>query len=182
MVSRLDPMKGHEVFLKAAQRLAELDPNLRFVCVGPDPYRRRTELEELTQRFGLANRLYWRGPESRMREVYAALDILCHPSIFGKGFSNVVAEAMLCEVPCAATDVGHSAELIRGVGALVLPGNAEALAETLEVLLRRSEHDSVLAGRLGRERITKAFPVETLVTQTEGILSTLNRADSRALA
>lgn len=182
MVGRLDPMKGHEVFLKAAQRLAALDTNLRFVCVGPDPYRRRTELEALTRQFGLANRLFWREPESRMREVYAALDIFCQPSIFGEGFSNVVGEAMLCEVPCAVTDVGHSAELVQNVGELVPPGNAEALADALEVLLRRSQDHSARASRLGRERIAKAFPVEMLVSRTQEILSTLDQPNVKTMA
>jgi glycosyltransferase involved in cell wall biosynthesis len=182
MVSRLDPMKGHEVFFEAARRLAALDPNLRFVCIGPDPYHRRAELEALTRRLGLANRILWRGPESRMREVYSALDILCHPSTFGEGFSNVIGEAMLCEVPCAVTDVGHSAELVRDVGALASPGNAEALAEALEVLLRRSEDHSARASRVGRERIAEAFPIERLIARTEAILTALDRSNTKALA
>lgn len=36
-VSRLDPMKDHEIFLAAAQKLAAVDPSLRFVCVGGGP-------------------------------------------------------------------------------------------------------------------------------------------------
>jgi glycosyltransferase involved in cell wall biosynthesis len=182
LVGRLDPMKGHEVFLEAARRLATKDPTLRFVCVGPDPYGRRPELEALTRRLGLANRLSWRRSESRMWEVYSALDILCHPSIFGEGFPNVIAEAMLCEVPCVATDVGHSGELVRDVGALVSPGDAEALAYALRALLRRAGHHSTAARRLGRERIAKAFPVEALVARTEAALSTLNEAAARRSA
>jgi len=182
LVGRLDPMKGHEVFLEAARRLAAEDPTLRFVCVGPDPYGRRFELEALTRRLGLAHRLFWRGSESRMREVYSALDILCHASIFGEGFSNVIAEAMLCGVPCVATDVGHSRELVRDVGALVSPGDAEALADACRALLRRAGHDAAAARRRGRERIAEACPVERLVSRTEALLSTLHAAARRPLA
>ena len=89
---------------------------------------------------------------------------------------------MLCEVPCAVTDVGHSAELVRDVGALASPGNAEALAEALEVLLRRSEDHSARASRVGRERIAEAFPIERLIARTEAILTALDRSNTKALA
>jgi len=182
LVGRLDPMKGHEVFLEAARQIAPKDPNLRFVCVGPDPYGRRVELEALTRRFGLADRVLWCVSESRIQRVYSALDILCHPSIFGEGFPNVIAEAMLSEVPCVATDVGHSRELVRDVGALVTPGDAEGLANGLRALLRRSGPRSAAARKLGRERIAKAFPVRSLVTRTEAVLSTLSEATARRSA
>ena len=179
VVGRLDPMKGHEVFLEAARRIASQDPRLRFVCVGPDPYGRRPELQALTRRLGLGNRVSWCGSESRIQEVYSALDVLCHPSIFGEGFPNVIAEAMLCEVPCVATDVGHSRELVRGVGALVSPGDAEALADGLRAVLQRSGPRSAAARRVGREHIVKAFPVQALVDRTEAALSTLSEATTR---
>jgi glycosyltransferase involved in cell wall biosynthesis len=182
LVGRLDPMKGHEVFLDAVRRIAPKDPNLRFVCVGPDPYGRRPELEALTRRFGLVDRLRWCGSEARIQKVYSALDVLCHPSIFGEGFPNVIAEAMLCEVPCVATDVGHSRELVRDVGELVAPGDAEGLADGLRALLQRSGPRSAAARRLGRERITKAFPVHALVTKTEAALSTLSAVTVRRSA
>ncbi len=179
LIGRLDPMKGHEIFLEAARRMATTNPNLRFVCVGPDPYERRPELEALTLRYGLADRLFWCGSESRIQNVYSALDVLCHPSIFGEGFPNVIAEAMLCEVPCVATDVGHSRELVQDVGVLVSPGDGEGLANGLQELLERSEPRSAAARSLGRERIVKAFPVRTLVSRTEAALCTLSEATAR---
>jgi glycosyltransferase involved in cell wall biosynthesis len=94
----------------------------------------------------------------------------------------VIAEAMLCEVPCVATDVGHSRELVRDVGELVAPGDAEGLADGLRALLQRSRPRSAAARRLGRERITKAFPVHALVTKTEAALSTLSAVTVRRSA
>ena len=182
VIGRLDPMKGHAVFLDAARRIAPKHPELRFVCVGPDPYGRRPELEALTRRFGLADRVFWVGSESRIQKVYSALDLLCHPSIFGEGFPNVIAEAMLCEVPCVATDVGHSREILRGVGALVSPGDAEGLANGLRRILQRSEPRCAAARRLGRERIAKAFPVQILVARTAAALSTLRQVTTRPSA
>ena len=173
LVGRIDPMKGHEVFLEVARRLAAEDSTLRFVCVGPDPYGRRAHLEALAGRLGLSRRLSWRTSESKMRDVYGALDVLCQASIFGEGFPNVLAEAMLCEVPCVATDVGHSRDLVRDVGAIVPPSDAEAIARACRALLRLGGREREEACRRGRRRIAAEFPVERLVTRTLAGLTTL---------
>jgi glycosyltransferase involved in cell wall biosynthesis len=173
LVGRLDPMKGHDVFLDAARRLSVTDTTLRFVCVGPDPYDLRDEFKERARILGLSTRLSWHGPESRMREVYSALDILCSASVFGEGFPNTIAEAILCGVPCVATDVGHSKSLVHGVGALVAPGDAHALANACRTLLRRSATEASAARRQGRKRIADQFPVGKLVARTEAALNAL---------
>jgi glycosyltransferase involved in cell wall biosynthesis len=182
VISRLDPMKGHEIFLDAASRIASEDPNLRFVCVGPDSYGRRPELEALTRRLGLADRLSWCGSNLRVQEVYSALDVLCHPSIFGEGFPNVIAEAMLCEVPCVATDVCHSRKLIQDIGVLVSPGDAEGLANGLRASLQNADSRSAAIRRRGRERIATSFPVHKLVTRTEAALHRLIESTARRSA
>ena len=108
-----------------------------------------------------------------MSAIYSALDILCNASIFGEGFPNVIAEAMLCEVPCVVSNVGHSREVVGNCWPVVPPGNAEALADACRTLLQRTESDAAAAGRLGRERIVKAFSVEALVAATEAALRTI---------
>lgn len=179
MVGRLDPMKGHEVFFKAVQHLAEENSNLRFVCVGPDPYRRQTGLELLAQRLGLADRLTWESPDLSIRDVYSALDVLCHPSNFGEGFPNVIAEALLTETLCVATDIGHSGDLLRGVGVITAPCDPKALEAGLREVLQWSNTRSTRAVKEGRERVQNSFSVEALVTRTEDALVTLHERTIR---
>ena len=140
-VGRLDPMKGHEVFLQAAVRLLADDPELRFVCVGPDFQNRRRELGQMAKQLGIAERISWVSATTRIRGAYNALDVLCHPSLFAEGFPNAVAEALLCETPCVASDVGHSRQILGEEGAVVPAGDPDALAAATLAALQSPERD-----------------------------------------
>jgi glycosyltransferase involved in cell wall biosynthesis len=64
-----------------------------------------------------------------METVYPALDILTLCSNFGEGFPNTLIEAMACGVPCVATDIGASGEIVEGVGLIVAIRDPPALAQ-----------------------------------------------------
>jgi glycosyltransferase involved in cell wall biosynthesis len=55
-----------------------------------------------------------------MERVYAAGDLLVHPTFFDS-FANVVLEAMSCGLPAVVSDCAGAAELIDGRNGLVLP-------------------------------------------------------------
>ena len=169
LVGRLDPMKGHEIFLKAVARLGEARQNLMFVCVGggKDEYAHR--LRGLTRSLGLDRRVIWVGPRMDMPAVFSALDVVCSSSSFGEGFPNVIAEAMACERPCVVTDVGDSARIVGGVGEVVPPRDADGLAAALARMIDRIEKDGNI-GRKARARILKEFSVEHMVSRTEQVV------------
>ena len=168
LVGRLDPMKGHEIFLRAAARLAEMRQNLIFVCVGEgkDEYKHR--LLGLTRSLGLDQRVIWSRARMDMPAVFSALDVVCSSS-FGEGFSNVIAEAMSCERPCVVTKVGDSARIVGGVGEVVPPRDADALAEALIRILDQIKKDDNI-GRRAREHILYEFSIEHMVMRTEKVV------------
>lgn len=165
LVARLDPMKGHETFLRAAARLAETHENLKFVCVGGGPQEYAGRLEKLAHSLGLGQRVIWAGPRSDMPAVLSALDIASSSS-FGEGFSNAIAEAMACERPCVVTDVGDSARIVGALGEVVPPRDPDALAAAMARMLDRVVRDPDL-GRQARVRIVDEFSVERMVLRTE---------------
>lgn len=61
LVARLDPMKDHPTFLKAAAMLARKREDVRFVCVGDGPEPCKLELQRLSREFGLESKLIWAG-------------------------------------------------------------------------------------------------------------------------
>jgi glycosyltransferase involved in cell wall biosynthesis len=167
MVARLDPMKDHETFLRALRRLPE-----RHVAVvaGPPAGPGRARLEAHAAALGLAARLRWLGPVADVREVYAALDVLCLPSAFGEGFPNVLGEAMACGLPCVATDVGDCRAILDGLGPVAPPRDPDALAAALVAAC--ASRDPGLPARL-RARIVERYSLARMVGRTEDLLLAL---------
>jgi glycosyltransferase involved in cell wall biosynthesis len=106
--------------------------------------------------------------------VYNALDLLVSSSAFGEGFSNVLGEAMACGVPCVATDVGDAREILGDSGAVVPPGDPEALAAGIMALLERLRLEGASLSTRVRQRIAENFSVETLVERTNAALETMS--------
>lgn len=176
LVGRLDPMKDHPNFLKAAALLARERDNVRFVCVGDGPAGYRQKLQEYSRELGLADRLIWAGAREDMPAVYNALDIASSSS-FGEGFPNVVGEAMACGVPCAVTDVGDSAWIVGDAGMVVQPGDPEALAGACRDIISFPATVRRALSSSAKQRIEELFDSRQLVTRTERMLAELKSGD-----
>lgn len=166
LVGRLDPLKDHPTFLKAAALLCQELENLRFVCVGSGLESYANELYSLSEEFGISNKVIWAGARTDMPAVHNSLDIAASSS-YTEGFPNVIGEAMACGVPCVVTDVGDSAWIVGDTGVVVGKQNPEALALGWVACLERER--SVL-GLKARSRIVENFSVKQLVKQTEEVL------------
>jgi glycosyltransferase involved in cell wall biosynthesis len=88
----------------------------------------------------------------------AALDVLASPS-HGEAFSNVLGEAMACEVPCVVTDVGDSAEIVGQAGRVVSPGDMAGLARNILELVRLPPEFKVEIGRQARNRVASRYEI-----------------------
>ena len=170
LVGRLDPMKDHENFLKAARLVLDVKQDVHFLCVGSGEMAYAKSLERLAIDLNLEACLSWLPAQEHVQNVYSGMDIICSSSAFGEGFSNVLAEAMACELPCVATDVGDSKMLVGDAGLIVPPGDEKALAAALLKLAALPPKSRRALGRAGRERIVAGFSVGTLATNTEAAL------------
>ena len=164
LVARLDPMKDHPTFLRAAAILSRERADVKFVCVGDGPGAYSQKLHELAHQLGLDGRLIWAGARNDMPAVYNALDILSSSS-YGEGFSNVIAEAMACGVPCVVTDVGDSHLIVGNEGQHVPPKNAELLAGAVLTQLALNNR-----GIVQRNRIVSEYSLAKLCEKTEEIV------------
>jgi glycosyltransferase involved in cell wall biosynthesis len=172
MVARMDPMKDHETFLRAAARLARDRHDVRFVCVGEGPNEYRRLLASLAGELGLGQRVIWAGNVLDMPSVYNALDVFVSSSRFGEGFSNAVGEAMACGIPCIVTDVGDSSRIVGTTGTVVSPGSPDRLYEAM-----RGQLDLVpIPADAIRRSIIDRYGTEQLIAETESALSQLLRS------
>jgi glycosyltransferase involved in cell wall biosynthesis len=163
IVGRLDPMKDHPNFLRAAASLSQEMNDLSFVCVGDGPAIYRNELKALAKELGVADKISWREAQGSVREVYNALDVLVSSSS-SEGLPNVVGEAMACGIPCVVTAVGDSSALIGDCGIVVPPRNPEALAAGLRRSLTENPSET---GVKARKRIVENFSIRQLAENTE---------------
>lgn len=169
VIGRLDAMKDHPTFLRAAAMLAPDREGLRFVCVGEGTAAYTAELHRLASELGLAERLIWAGARLDMPAVCNAMDIVASSS-YGEGFPNVVAEAMACGVPCVVTDVGDSAMIVGATGAVVEPVSPDALCQGLRSMIQRLSPD--LREDVHQLIVTR-FTNGMLVTRTLAVLNVL---------
>jgi len=160
MVARLDPVKDHANFLRAAAELAGSNSNFRFVCVGGGPESRKEELHALALELNLSGKLTWSDARGDMPAVYNAFDATVAPSL-SEGFSNVIGEAMACGVPCVVTDVGDSARIVGDAGVVVPPSDAHVLSEGMKVVM----HQGTNRGGQ-RQRICEYFNLQRVLHET----------------
>nr|WP_277878921.1 MULTISPECIES: glycosyltransferase [unclassified Coleofasciculus] len=167
LVGRLDPMKDHPTFLRAAALLCKQRQDVRFVCVGTGSESYAQKLYQLAKKLDISEKVIWAGARADMPMVYNALDIATSSSSYGEGFSNAIGEAMACSVPCVVTDVGDSSWIVDDTGLVVLPQSSEALLAGWLTCLGR---DRNAMGLKARSRIVEHFSVKQLVEQTEEAL------------
>lgn len=145
-VGSLSFYKGVDVLLAALQRCAHAH---RLTIVGDGALRR--ELEQAAQPLGPRVRFLGALPVGQaVRAVMQAHDLLVLPSR-GEGLPRVVIEAMAVGIPCVATDVGGTAELLTPEQ-LVPADAADALARAIDALAVAPRRRRELADA-GRPRV-----------------------------
>ena len=167
LVGRLDPMKDHPTFLKAAALVCKEREDVHFVCVGIGPQHYTLELQQLTNEFGISEKVIWAGGRSDMPTVYNALNIASSSSSYGEGFANVIGEAMACGIPCLVTDVGDSARIVGNTGIVVPPRDPAALMSGWCSLIALTPLERVVLGERVRDRIVENFSIRKLVETIE---------------
>jgi len=162
MVARIDYMKGYTLFAKVAKNLCKKYDNLYFFSIGSGDKSIKKECKEILGEIN-GKRFIWLGNQKRVEDFYSGFD-LSSSSSFGEGFSNSIAEAMSCELPCVVTYVGDSAFIVSKCGVVVKPNSVKSLEEGFDKLL---EKDLNTLGKYARERIVKNFSIKTMVEKTE---------------
>jgi len=173
LVGRLDPMKDHPTFLKAAALLTRERTDVRFLCVGdgPQPYQSRLRL--MSEELGLGKRLIWLSSAKDMSAIYNAMDVMTLASSYGEGFSNAIGEAMACGVPCVVSDVGDSKWIVGETGWVIPPGNPTALCAGWRQMLELDADARIEQGKKARIRIVHHFGLERLIVETWDALKSI---------
>lgn len=167
-VGRLHPVKDLPLLLRSFGAITEDRALLAIVGSGSSDY--LEGLKSMSRELGVDSRVRWVGGVADAHDVYPAFDFTASTSQL-EGFSNVLGESMASGVPCVATDVGDSAELIADTGLVVPPGDVEAMASAFDRLIEMGPADRVALGAAARRRISDHFSVDVLGTRFERTLA-----------
>jgi glycosyltransferase involved in cell wall biosynthesis len=134
-VARLDPGKGHAVLLDAFHRVLGRQPQARLLLIGDGGERSR--LAAQAEALGVNGSVRFLGSRADVPRLLAACDVVTLASIC-EGLPLSILEAMAAGKPVVATRVGCVPQVVQDglTGLLVPPGDAAALAESLESLVR----------------------------------------------
>jgi glycosyltransferase involved in cell wall biosynthesis len=152
-VGRLSPQKGLDVLIRSMPLLPD---DVTCLLVGDGPL--RTDLEQLAESEGVADRVIITGWVERARDYLPALDVVAMPSRF-EGFPLSAVEAMLASRALVATPVQSIPEAVQDgrTGLIVAPDDPHALAAAIAELLRdvpRREEMGARGRALALERFT----------------------------
>ena len=172
LFGRYHPVKGHEVFLKAAQLLLKKHPHIHFLLGGKEVDNTNYVLNQQIAQLEIGEQIHLLGERQDVHHLTASLDIASSSS-YSEGFPNVIGEAMSCGVPCAVTDVGDSARIVGNTGRVVPANNPEALANAWQELIEMGAEGRFKLGSAARSRIIECFSLDLVVTQYETLYETI---------
>lgn len=164
LVARFDPMKDHATFLRAAERLTQIDTSAHFLLVGEGVTADNPALVTLIASQALHQRVHFLGRRTDIPRLTAALDIATCSSV-SEGFPNVVGEAMSCAVPCVVTAVGDARQIVGETGIVVPPREPQALATGWQQLIALGAEGRRKVGQAARKRIGHYYSLEKMTQQ-----------------
>lgn len=159
IVGRFHPVKDYSTFTAAMRVVLDARPQCRFVMMGQGLEPGNPELVAMLDATQTRHACHLLGPQSELQTQLAGLDVFCLSSK-SEGLPMVIGEAMACEVPCVATDVGDTALLIGATGRVVPPEDPDALGHALIAMLSLSHNERAALGQAARSRIQSLFSME----------------------
>lgn len=178
IVGAITPLKGHDIFLDAAEAVLQQLPTAKFVIVGNNPYvtEEGLEYEESLRRrvesSTLRDRVQFLGFRNDIPNVMAQLDVLVQPNRGPEGLGRSVLEAMACGVPVVTVNKWGPAELIDDSrsGLLFAPLDTKQLAAHMLTLGESASLRNIM-GKLGHDWIHRNLVATELAGKFDRILS-----------
>ncbi len=174
-VANLRPVKGLNVFLKAAQTVISHHSRARFLILGDGP--EKETLYRLAENLGITNHVKFLGSRGDVLDILTICDIGVLSS-HSEGLSNSIIEYMAAGLPVVCTNVGGNSELVENNknGFLVSPNNYYEMADAIIKLI---DNQTVMRN-MGEESLKRAhstFGSDMFIQRTENYYMNLVSGD-----
>lgn len=167
VIANLRPVKGVDVFIRAAQIVKSHYRDSHFIIVGDGPD--RTVLEDLANDLGLSGSIHFLGKRTDIPEILSMFDVGVLSS-YSESFSNSLIEYLVSGLIVITTDVGGCRDKVieNRIDYIVPVGNFEAIGRAI---LETIKNGSVRGrkSKINRED----FSINTLTEKTEKLYLSL---------
>jgi glycosyltransferase involved in cell wall biosynthesis len=145
-------------FIAAAKVVTEGTRDAVFLLAGEGMEWSNAELSAWVDECGLRSRVHLLGARADVSALLSAMNVLACSSRT-EAFPNVLGEALLCGVPCVATDCGDSREIVGPSGRIVPPQDPAALGKAILELLALDERERAALGVTARDRMRARYDI-----------------------
>lgn len=165
--ARLEPVKGHKYFIKAARQVLKEIPKAKFLIVGSGSLEQN--LKDLVAHYGLEENVIFTGFVSDTAELLNVSDanVIASES---EAMSLSLLEAMSLGKPSIATKVGGNKELITDGEDGILVSYADSA--TLALVMMRMICNQSLATQMGenaKKKFENSYTVQKMVSRLEDV-------------
>lgn len=172
LVARLDPVKGHDILIKALSLLKEQNFKITVLMAGKGYGDELSRVVQQAEEYQVSECIQYLGMVDT-RNVLWASDMITLPSR-REGFGLVIAEGMLCgTIPLRTPAAGVFDQIQDGINGWIFPfDNSELLASRI----RETFEDSELKARMSSEAISYSrsnFTLHQMITKTVEIYNKL---------
>ncbi len=160
-VSNFRPVKNTGQVVEVFHRLRNGTSNVKLLLIGDGPDRVPTERK--ARELGVYSDVRFLGKQDPVEEILSIADVFLMPS-GSETFGLAALEAMACEVPVVATNVGGLRELVVDgeTGFLCPQDDVDAFTDRTRQLLTDEElHDRMSAA--ARQRAVETYDIERVV-------------------
>lgn len=166
-VGNLNPAKNHRMLIRAFQRIAAADPNVRLVIYGEGEL--RASLVQLINELRLRDRVSLPGNVLDVHARICNAKCFVHCSNY-EGLPNALMEAMTLGLACVSTNWNGSGDLIQNeINGLLVPlSDSDALAAAVLRIL--TERDLAARLQMGARESSVTFGRERVLAQWDSII------------
>lgn len=169
--SRFEHIKGYDILVNAISKILKNNNSVYFFSIGYGDPNIIDYCKNYLKKFN--SRVFWLGKVNNPQDIIVGWDIYCSPSR-GEGFSNSLAESMLCQVVPIASDVGDSPIIVSDCGLIFKSEDTDDLYFKIKTLLNKKK--LLKLKEKCRDNISKKFKMDNMINSTEKqFLLILNR-------
>ena len=150
------PAKGVDILFRAWTIVHQAYPTANLQIIGDGV---TNAYEKFVNELGIGDTVHLLGKKNDLKAHYLDASVFVLPSR-REGMSNALMEAMLNAMPCVATDISGSRDLIQDKvnGILVLPAHVKSLAAGIIYMLANTKEANEM-GKKARETILGEFDI-----------------------